>query len=42
MKNWNEFKAAFAVDRPEGDLADALVDADVLLGLSRGGMSPVK
>ena len=34
----NEFKATFAVDRPEGDLADALVDADVLLGLSRGGL----
>ena len=34
----NEFKAAFAVDREEGDLADALVGADVLLGLSRGGL----
>ncbi len=34
----NEFKAPFAVDRAEGDLGDALVDADVLLGLSRGGL----
>ena len=34
----NEFKAPFAVDRTEGDLGDALVDADVLLGLSRGGL----
>ena len=28
----NEFKAPFAVDGKEGDLADALVGADVLLG----------
>ncbi|MBT5184706.1 MAG: NADP-dependent malic enzyme [Euryarchaeota archaeon] len=34
----NEFKAAFAADRDEGNLADALVGADVLLGLSRGGL----
>ena len=34
----NEFKAPFAVDGKEGDLADALVGADVLLGLSKGGL----
>ncbi|RJU87464.1 MAG: NADP-dependent malic enzyme [Candidatus Poseidoniales archaeon] len=34
----NEFKAPFAVDREEGTLADALIGADVLLGLSRGGL----
>jgi len=34
----NEYKARYAADRPEGDLADALVGADVFLGLSRGGL----
>ena len=34
----NEYKAPFAQDRPAGDLADALKGADVLLGLSRGGL----
>ena len=34
----NEYKAAYAQDRLEGDLATALVGADVLLGLSKGGI----
>ena len=34
----NEYKARYAADRPEGDLADALIGADVFLGLSRGGL----
>ncbi|MGB1589655.1 MAG: malic enzyme-like NAD(P)-binding protein, partial [Candidatus Poseidoniaceae archaeon] len=34
----NQYKARYAADRPEGDLADALVGADVFLGLSRGGL----
>ena len=34
----NEYKARYAADRPEGDLADALDSADVFLGLSRGGL----
>jgi len=34
----NEYKAPFAKDREPGDLADALVGADVMLGLSRGGL----
>ena len=34
----NEYKAPFAQDRPAGDLADALKGADVMLGLSRGGL----
>lgn len=34
----NEFKAPFAVDTEGGSLADALAGADVLLGLSRGGL----
>jgi len=34
----NEYKARYAADRPEGDLADALDGADVFLGLSRGGL----
>ena len=34
----NEFKAPFAVDSEGGSLADALVGADVMLGLSRGGL----
>ena len=34
----NEYKAPFAQDRPAGDLSDALVGADVMLGLSRGGL----
>ncbi len=34
----NEFKQRFAVDRPEGDLADAMEGADVFVGLSVGGI----
>ena len=34
----NAYKAPFAQDRPAGDLSDALVGADVMLGLSRGGL----
>ncbi|MBR96209.1 MAG: NADP-dependent malic enzyme [Euryarchaeota archaeon] len=34
----NEFKESFAHDIDEGDLKDALVGADVLLGLSKGGL----
>ena len=34
----NEFKEAFAHDIEEGELGDALVGADVLLGLSKGGL----
>ena len=34
----NEYKAPFAHDREAGDLADALNGADVMLGLSRGGL----
>ena len=34
----NEFKEAFAHDIEEGELVDALVGADVLLGLSKGGL----
>ena len=34
----NEYKAPFAQDREPGDLADAMKDADVMLGLSRGGL----
>jgi malate dehydrogenase (oxaloacetate-decarboxylating)(NADP+) len=34
----NEYKAPFAHDREAGDLADALRNADVMLGLSRGGL----
>ena len=34
----NEYKAQFAVDGAGGSLADALVGADVLLGLSKGGL----
>ena len=34
----NEYKAPFAHDREAGDLADALRGADVMLGLSRGGL----
>tara|TARA_Y100000766_G_scaffold112496_1_gene96452 strand:+ start:49592 stop:51913 length:2322 start_codon:yes stop_codon:yes gene_type:complete len=34
----NEYKAPFAHEREAGDLADALQDADVMLGLSRGGL----
>ncbi|WP_224268491.1 NADP-dependent malic enzyme [Haloprofundus salinisoli] len=30
----NEFKREFAADRPNGDLADAMEDADVFVGLS--------
>ena len=34
----NEYKADFAHDIPESDLAGALKHADVLLGLSKGGL----
>ncbi|DAC29278.1 MAG TPA: NADP-dependent malic enzyme, partial [Candidatus Poseidoniales archaeon] len=34
----NEYKADFAHDIPESDLAGALEGADVLLGLSKGGL----
>jgi len=34
----NDYKAAYAHDIPEGDLAAAMVGADVLLGLSKGGL----
>ena len=34
----NEYKANFARDVPDGGLAEAMVDADVFLGLSRGGL----
>ena len=34
----NEYQAPFAHDREAGDLADALRGADVMLGLSRGGL----
>ena len=34
----NEFKAPFAHDIADGELADALAGADVMLGLSRGGL----
>ena len=34
----NEYKAAFAHDIPDGQLSDAIVGADVLLGLSKGGL----
>lgn len=34
----NEYKAPFAHDIPAGDLADAMNGADVMLGLSRGGL----
>ena len=34
----NDYKAGYAHDIPEGDLAAAMVGADVLLGLSKGGL----
>jgi len=34
----NDYKAEFARDVPEGDLADAMADADVFVGLSVGGI----
>ena len=34
----NEYKAAFAHDISDGQLSDAIVGADVLLGLSKGGL----
>ncbi len=34
----NEYKADFAHDIPEGDLSAAMEGADVLLGLSKGGL----
>mgnify|MGYP000253557727 CR=1 FL=1 len=36
--NVNEYKEEFARDVPEGDLADAMDDADVFVGLSIGGI----
>ncbi|WP_408958202.1 NADP-dependent malic enzyme [Natrinema sp. 74] len=34
----NEYNRAFAQDRPEGDLADAMAGADAFVGLSAGGI----
>ena len=34
----NEYEAAFAHDIPDGQLSDAIIGADVLLGLSKGGL----
>tara|TARA_B100000676_G_scaffold244538_1_gene246672 strand:- start:2880 stop:5162 length:2283 start_codon:yes stop_codon:yes gene_type:complete len=34
----NQYKAQFALDIPDGKLATALEDADVFLGLSKGGI----
>ena len=34
----NQYKAPFAHDQPPGDLADAMKGADVMLGLSKGGL----
>ena len=34
----NQYKAQFALDIPDGELAAALEDADVFLGLSKGGI----
>ncbi|MFC7072433.1 NADP-dependent malic enzyme [Halovenus rubra] len=34
----NQYKEEFARDAPEGDLADAMEDADVFVGLSIGGI----
>ena len=34
----NEFKLAFARDVDDGGLAEAMIDADVFLGLSKGGL----
>lgn len=34
----NEYKAAYAQDVDDGDLASAMVDADLFLGLSKGGI----
>ena len=34
----NQYKAKFAVHRKDGQLLDAMKDADVLLGLSKGGL----
>ena len=34
----NEYKQEFAVNRPGGELADAMVDADIFVGLSIGGI----
>jgi len=34
----NQYKAQFALDIPDGELATALEDADVFLGLSKGGI----
>lgn len=34
----NDFKQEFASDVPAGDLSDAMVDADVFVGLSAGGI----
>lgn len=34
----NEYKAKFALDIPDGTIGDAIKDADVFLGLSKGGI----
>ena len=34
----NRYKEEFARDIPDGDLAKAMIDADVFLGLSKGGL----
>ena len=34
----NEYKIEFARDVPDGDLAKAMIDSDVFLGLSKGGI----
>ena len=34
----NEYKIEFARDVPDGDLAKAMIDSDVFLGLSKGGV----
>ena len=34
----NKYKIEFARDVPDGDLAKAMVDSDVFLGLSKGGI----
>ncbi len=38
MGDLNEYKAKFALDIPEGTIGDAIKDADVFLGLSKGGL----
>ena len=38
MGDLNEYKSEFATECDDGSLADAMVGADVLLGLSKGGL----